>query len=108
MPVVPDRGGQGEDALQDAYGHAVGGPPAVGFEVELAFEGLIDRLDALADRAQQRPAAAADPAARPMARQAAMPVSRVRAKRQKAVNRIRRAYGAGQIRQGRARRPLPP
>src|SRR5215510_3862153 len=38
-------------------------------------------------------AAAAAPAARPAARQAAMPVSRTRAERAKAGNRIGRAYG---------------
>ena len=40
--VVPDGGGQGEDALQDADGDAVDGAPAVAFEVELAFEGVVD------------------------------------------------------------------
>ena len=35
---MPDGGGQGEDALQDAGGDAVDGPPAVAFEVELAAE----------------------------------------------------------------------
>jgi len=33
--VVPDRGGEGEDALQDADEHARRGAPAVAFAVEL-------------------------------------------------------------------------
>jgi len=40
--VVPDRRGQGEDALQDAGEYSGWGMPAVAFEVELAFEGFID------------------------------------------------------------------
>ena len=36
-----------EDALQDPYGDAGDGTAAVLFEVELAFEGLVDRFDAL-------------------------------------------------------------
>ena len=46
--VVPDGGGQGEDPLQDPDGDAVVGPAAVLFEVELALEGVVDRLDGLA------------------------------------------------------------
>jgi hypothetical protein len=46
--VVPDRGSQGEDALQDPHDHAVGGVAAVAFQVKLALEGLIDRFDGLA------------------------------------------------------------
>src|ERR1700721_2280484 len=46
--VVPDGGGEGEDALQDADGDAVDGPAAVLLEVELAFEGVVDGLDDLA------------------------------------------------------------
>jgi len=42
VPVMPDRGGQSEDALQDSYGDAGDGAAAVLFEVELAFEGLVD------------------------------------------------------------------
>jgi len=38
-------------------GHSLEGPPAVGFEVELAFEG-VGRLDHLADRLEQRLAVA--------------------------------------------------
>jgi hypothetical protein len=40
--VVPDCGGEGEDALEDADDDAVGGVAAVLFEVELAFEGVVD------------------------------------------------------------------
>jgi hypothetical protein len=47
---VPDGGGQGEDALQDAGQHAGGVVPAVAFEVELALEGVVDGLDDLAQR----------------------------------------------------------
>ena len=43
--VVPDRGGEGEESLQDARGDAGGGAPAVAFEAELGFEGLVDRFD---------------------------------------------------------------
>src|SRR6266508_455127 len=52
-PVVPDRGGQSEHALQDPHGNTRHGSSAVLFEVELAFEGLIDRFDALPYRTQQ-------------------------------------------------------
>src|SRR5438034_4596173 len=52
-PVVPDRGGQGEHALQDPHGNTRHGASAMLFEVELAFEGLIDRFDALPYRTQQ-------------------------------------------------------
>jgi hypothetical protein len=40
--VVPDGGGHGQDALGDADGDALEGAPAVSFEVELAFEGVVD------------------------------------------------------------------
>jgi hypothetical protein len=46
--VVPDRGGQGEDALQDADQDPGRGVPVVVLEVELAFVSVEDRLDALA------------------------------------------------------------
>ena len=51
--VMPDRGGQGQDALQDADHHPGGGVAAVPFQVELAFEGLIDRFDGLAQGLEQ-------------------------------------------------------
>ena len=39
---VPDGGGQGEDALQDADGDSGGGAAAVVFEAELVFERVVD------------------------------------------------------------------
>src|SRR5882762_6028780 len=53
VPVVPDRGGQGQDALQDAHGYAGDGASAVLFKVELAFEGFIDRFNTLPYRMEQ-------------------------------------------------------
>src|SRR6185437_10183949 len=50
-PVVPDGGGHGEQSLGDAGVDAAGGAAAVAFQVELAFEGVVDRLDPLADPA---------------------------------------------------------
>jgi len=46
--VVPDRCGHGQEALKDPDEYAAWGVSAVLFEVELAFEGVEDRLDALA------------------------------------------------------------
>jgi hypothetical protein len=51
--VVPDRGGQRQDALQDPDHDSGGGVTAVAFEVELGFEGLVDRLDGLARGLEQ-------------------------------------------------------
>jgi hypothetical protein len=51
--VVPDGGGEGEEALEDSHGDSVAGPAAVAFEVKLAFEGVVDRFDDLADRFEQ-------------------------------------------------------
>ena len=51
--VVPDRGGQGQDALQDPHGDPARGAAAVAFQVELALEGGVDRLDQLPQRAEQ-------------------------------------------------------
>ena len=45
--VVPDCGGESEDALQDAHDDFVGGVAAVSFQVELTFEGLVDRFNGL-------------------------------------------------------------
>ena len=53
LVVVPDGGGHGQDALGDADGDSLEGAAAVGFQVELAFEGVIDRFDELADRFEQ-------------------------------------------------------
>ncbi len=50
-PVVPDADGYGEQPLGDAGVQAFGGAAAVAFEVELAFEGVVDRFDPLADPA---------------------------------------------------------
>jgi hypothetical protein len=47
LVVVPDRCGQGQDALQDADHDSGGGVSAVSFQVELALEGVVDRLDDL-------------------------------------------------------------
>jgi hypothetical protein len=52
--VVPDGGGQGQKALRDADSNAVDGASAVLFQVERAFEGVVDRLDELADGLEQR------------------------------------------------------
>src|SRR5215469_10163246 len=52
-PVVPDGGGHGQQPLGDAGIDACGGAAAVAFEVELAFEGVVDRLDPLADPADR-------------------------------------------------------
>jgi hypothetical protein len=49
--VVPDDGGEGEDALQDADGHAAGGAAVVPFKVELALKvSLIDSMTCLTAR----------------------------------------------------------
>jgi hypothetical protein len=47
-PVVPNGGGEGEQAGGDAGVDARQGASAVGFEGELAFESVDDRLDPLA------------------------------------------------------------
>ena len=48
-PVVPDGCGHGQQALGDTGVEAFGGAAAVAFEVELALEGVVDRLDPLPD-----------------------------------------------------------
>ena len=58
LVVVPDGGGHGQDALGDADGDAFEGPAAVGFEVEPAFEGVVDRFDQLPEGLEQRLAVA--------------------------------------------------
>jgi hypothetical protein len=40
--VVPDGGGEGEEALRDAGGDSFDAAAAVQFEVELAFERVVD------------------------------------------------------------------
>src|SRR5438552_10365979 len=59
-PVVPDGGGHGQQPLGDAGIGARGGAAAVAFEVELALEGVVDRLDPLPDPADV-PVAGASP-----------------------------------------------
>ena len=51
-PAVPDAGREGEDALADAGPDAGRDMTAVIFERELAFEGVVDRLDPLPDPAE--------------------------------------------------------
>ncbi|GAB1510593.1 hypothetical protein JCM33774_26350 [Actinophytocola sp. KF-1] len=51
--VVPDGCGEREEALGDADSDALDGASAVLFEVELACEGVVDRLDEPADRLEQ-------------------------------------------------------
>jgi len=46
--VVPDRGGQGEDPLQDKHEYACGGFATMALKVELTLVGIKDRLDGLA------------------------------------------------------------
>ena len=46
-PVMPDRGGEGQEPGGDAGVDAGQGSPAVVFESELAFEGVEDGLDPL-------------------------------------------------------------
>ncbi len=43
--VVPDRGGQREDALHDKSYDISGCAPSVPFEVKLSLEGLVYRFD---------------------------------------------------------------
>ena len=54
LVVVPDGCGHGQDALRDPDRYSLEGPPGVGFEDGLAFEGVVDRLDQLADGLEQR------------------------------------------------------
>jgi hypothetical protein len=51
---VPDGGGQGEDALQDPDSYSADGAAPVLFQVELALEGFVDRLDDLAQGLKNR------------------------------------------------------
>jgi hypothetical protein len=51
--VVPDRGGQREDALYEAGDDAGWRAATVLFEVELPLEALVDRLDDLPQRLEQ-------------------------------------------------------
>ena len=58
LVVVPDGGSHRQDALGDPDGHPLERPPAVGFEVKLALEGVVDRFDQLADGFEKRLAVA--------------------------------------------------
>jgi len=53
LRVVPDADCEGEDALADGRPDAVECAAAVAFEVELAFGGVDDRFDPLADAAER-------------------------------------------------------
>jgi hypothetical protein len=52
--VVRDGVVDDEDAIGDANGDALEDPHAVGFELDLALEGIADRFDRLADILLQR------------------------------------------------------
>src|ERR1051326_1482554 len=51
-PVVPDPGGEGEQALSAPHNNTEAVATAVFFESELALEGVVDALDVLADPGQ--------------------------------------------------------
>ena len=51
--VVPDRGGEREQAPAGAGADTVDAAPAAELEVELTVEGVVDRLDELADGAER-------------------------------------------------------
>src|SRR5215210_6813602 len=57
LVVERDRGGEAEEALQDAFAQAGEGTGAVAFECERVLAGPKDALDALADRREVRPVA---------------------------------------------------
>lgn len=50
---MPDRCGEREDALGDAGADALNGLASVAFDVELTFEGCVDRLDDLTQRFEE-------------------------------------------------------
>jgi hypothetical protein len=54
VTVVPDRGGQREDPLQNTDHHRTGSAARVALWAELAFEGLVDRFDHLPQRFERR------------------------------------------------------
>jgi hypothetical protein len=51
--VVPDSGGHGQQALDDAGHDTAWSVPAVCLEIELALQGVVDRLDDLAERLEE-------------------------------------------------------
>ena len=71
--VVPDRGGQRQDALTDSGTRAGNGATAVLFHVQLTLEGVEDRLDALAQRLKTRSPARSASALR-VGRSSSMPI----------------------------------
>src|SRR5918999_2657712 len=50
LPVAPDAGGHGQQPVDDAGMHPRGAAAAVLLQAKLAFEGVDDRFDPLADR----------------------------------------------------------
>src|ERR1700685_1484675 len=50
LVVEADGGGEGEEALEDAFSEALEGAGAVAFEGEEVFAGPVDRFDPLPDR----------------------------------------------------------
>src|ERR1700676_3034642 len=52
LVVEGDAGGEGEEALEDAFSEAVEGAGAVAFEGEEVFAGPEDRFDPLPDRGE--------------------------------------------------------
>jgi len=52
---VPDCCGECEESLEDAGADSVGFASAVAFEIELCFEGLVDRFDDLSERFKPPP-----------------------------------------------------
>jgi hypothetical protein len=62
--VVPDAGGHGQQSLSDPGIQALGGAATVPFQVELALEGVVDRLRCRRDGFTRRRVAANDGAAR--------------------------------------------
>ncbi len=62
LVVVPDRGGEGEDALQDPDRDPHPGAAAMAFQVQLSLEGLVNPLDQLPQRPEQvRPGRSGSP-----------------------------------------------
>jgi hypothetical protein len=53
LVVVPNHGGEGQDALEDPDGDPDTGAATMAFQVQLALEGLVDRLDELPQRLEQ-------------------------------------------------------
>lgn len=58
LGVVPDRGSEGEQALEHASDYATWSSATVAFQVELDLQGRIDQLDELAQRLEEATGAA--------------------------------------------------